>query len=62
MQPDAEILKFADVIGAAPQIESVSVEAQMSPVLEGNFADRNPVMPQNTAEAKLDIAPPAPMV
>jgi hypothetical protein len=61
MQPDAEILKLADVIGTAPQIEAVSAEAETSPVLEGNFADRNPVMPQNIAEANLDIAPPAPM-
>lgn len=57
---DPEVLAFAEVIGTAPQIGAVSLEAAASPVLDGHFADRDPVLPKGeaVASADLNIAPP----
>ncbi|MCB9982795.1 MAG: hypothetical protein H6861_03840 [Rhodospirillales bacterium] len=55
---DPEVLTFVSVIQSAPQIGEVVAEAQMSPTLVGNFADRTPVMSQNNTT--LDVQPPPP--
>ena len=63
MQPelDSETLKLADVVATAPQMSAVVAEAQVSVALDGNFAERDPVLPQNDAAADntLNIQPPS---
>ena len=59
MQPeldttDPEVVAFANVIQNAPTLTTLDVSQE---VLPGNFSDRDPVLPQNTADATLDITP-----
>lgn len=58
--PEFELNELADVIGGAPQVSAVTMEAGNSPVLDGNFADRDAVMPVNEAALGADytVAPP----
>ncbi|MEM7651337.1 MAG: hypothetical protein AAF204_04560 [Pseudomonadota bacterium] len=51
---DNETLELANVIATATPQSALIVEAAASETLEGNFSDRDPVMPQQ------DVSQPVP--
>ncbi len=56
-----EIQELAAVIQSAPQMSAVVAEASASPEFTGNFADRDPVLPEQVADNTLHVQPPTPM-